>query len=107
MKKWMLSVVLPIIGILGLWLVSGQKVNATPGSKVTVVSAILDSTNNYTADGTSATPDPGDGHRATGYALFDAANGILTLHNLDITIVKNYGIYCQNDLNVILVNILV
>ena len=99
----MLSVVLPIIGILGLWLFSGQKVNATPATAVYVLEKKLDSTKNYTVDGMTAVPDPGEGNRAAGYALFDAANGILTLHNLDITLVDTWdGIQCDDDLKIVL-----
>ena len=103
----MLSVVLPIIGILGLWLFSGQKVNATPATSVYVGQKELNSLNNYTADGTTAISDPGEGHRDTGYALFDASTGTLTLHNFttDQTAFDNMAdadntgcIYCEADL---------
>ena len=107
MKKWMLSVVLPVIGILGLWMLPVQKVNATPATSVYVGQKELDSTNNYTADGTNAIPDPGKGHRDTGYALFDANTGTLTLNNFttDQTSDDNNThadetgcIYCTDDL---------
>lgn len=107
MKKWMLSLVLPIIGILGLWLFSGQKVNATPTTLAYVGQKELNSLNNYTADGTTAIPDPGEGHRDAGYALFDASTGTLTLHNFttdqtafDNKVNADYTgcIYCEDDL---------
>ena len=77
----MLSVVLPIIGILGLWLFSGQKVNADNPTSIKVGNAVLSSDKPYTVDGSSAAIDPGEGNRAYGYALFDAGSDTLTLHN--------------------------
>ena len=85
--------VLPIIGILGLWMASGQNVNAVTATEVNVGSATLNSTNNYTADGTTAIPDPGDGHRATGYALFDANSGTLTLNRFSTSNISYQGDY--------------
>ena len=104
----MLSVVLPIIGILGLWMASGQNVNAVTATEVNVGSATLNSTNNYTADGTTAIPDPGDGHRATGYALFDANSGTLTLNRFSTSNISYQGDYYSRlwavyDLNLVLV----
>ena len=107
MKKWMLSVVLPIIGILGLWLFPAQEVNAETTTHVHVGSATLNSTNNYTTDGVSAIPDPGDGNRATGYALFDAVSSTLKLQkfstsNIDHSLDFGYHIWANCDLNLIL-----
>ena len=60
---------------------SSQKVSAEPATSVYVGQKELTSSNNYTADGTNALLDLGEGNRANGYALFDAATGTLTLHN--------------------------
>jgi hypothetical protein len=85
MKKWMLSVVLPIIGILGLCLLPAKKVNANT-STVQVGTATLSSDHPYTVDGSTAASDPGEGSRGKHYALFDAANGTLTLYYFNLTV---------------------
>ena len=98
MKKWIMSVALSVIGILGLCLIPAKNVNAGSSDTIQIGKAELSKTTPYLEQGEdSAKSDPEGvgGSRGSHYAYFDAANGKLTLNafNLTTDAVKGYN-YC-------------
>jgi hypothetical protein len=84
MKKWIMSVALSVMGILGLCLIPAKNVNADSSDIIEVGRVPLSETKPYLEQGAdSAESEPES--RGSHYAYFDAANGKLTLNAFNLT----------------------